>query len=787
MKDSNTKEFVSLNGNGHNHNNGNGHNNYNNNQLLYSLLPLINQRPAEEEEPTLDLRQLWTVVKHRLPLIATVAVSFTTAVGLWTITREPVYEGKFRLLVEPAQNESPNNQIPILGPVAGALDYETQIEVLRSPKVLEPIIPEITNQYPDIAYDTLVPSKKPPLKITQIDDTKILEISYKDTDPDKIQFVLQQLSQGYLRYSLYERQTEIRQGIEYVEDQLPGLRQRVNTLQETLQKFRQEHNLISPETEGQKLTERLIALEAQYFEAEVAFNETQSLYNLLQQQLGIQPEQALTASYLSESPHYQKLLTQLQDVEIKLAQESVRFLDNTPTIQALKEERANLLDLLTQEAQIVLGNNLSEELIKSPIYTAPSSIRLDLSQKYIGAANNLKVLEIRRQGIAEAIVGINADIKLLPVLARQYTDLSREANVATESLNRFLAAQENLQLEAAQQALPWQLIAPAKIPETPVHPKSLRSLALGTIGGLFLGLGAAFLAERLDPIFHSSEELKETVNLPILGLIPLQKELDSVQKVLVSGLPSLSIGNQKLSFDTSDTQTKEPKENDKGYTSSPFLEAFRSFYTNIRLLGSDSLIKSLVISSSAPSEGKSTISLNLAKAASAMGQKVLLIDADLRRPQVHHRLGVENQKGLSNVIAMNSDWRSVVKSVPHWENISVITAGDIPPDPTRLLSSQRMQEVMTELENCGDFDLVIYDTPPLLGFADARILAAKTTGIILVAKIGKTDRSAFKQSIEQLKMSHVSLLGVVANNVTRHSHGSYYYYDHHNKYYGRKS
>jgi Mrp family chromosome partitioning ATPase len=135
---------------------------------------------------------------------------------------------------------------------------------------------------------------------------------------------------------------------------------------------------------------------------------------------------------------------------------------------------------------------------------------------------------------------------------------------------------------------------------------------------------------------------------------------------------------------------------------------------------------------------------------------------------------------------MNTDWRDVLKTVPHWENVSIITAGDIPPDPTRLLSSQRMQEVMKDLESQGDFDLIIYDTPPLLGFADASILAAKTTGIILVAKIGKTDRSAFKQSIEQLKMSQGSLLGVVANNVTRHSHGSYYYYDHHASYYGHK-
>ncbi len=784
MKDNNGTNFVSLNGNGNG--NGNG-NNYSaqNNQLLYSLLPLIQNSEShltEEEEQTLDLRQLWTVVKHRLPLIAGVAVGFTTLVGLWTITRETVYEGKFQLLVEPAQNSSPSTTIPLLGGNQGSLDYATQIEILRSPKVLETIIPEIATQYPEINYDALVPEKRPPLKISQIEDTKILEISFRDPDPEKIAYVLEQLSQGYLEYSLYEKQTEIRQGKEYVETQLPRLRERVSNLQDKLQEFRQKHNLISPEIEGETISERLKALEAQYFDTQVALNETQSAHELLRQQLGIEPDQALTASYLSESPHYQNLLAKLQEVEIKLAQESVRFLDQTPTIDALQEERENLLELLRQEAQILLGNNLSDDLIKSPLLATPSSLRLELSQEYIQGANRLEILQIRLNALAQGIAEVKEELNMLPVLARQYSDLNRELNIATENLNRFLAAQENLQIEAAQQVIPWQLLTPSKVSDLPVQPKSFRNMVLGTLGGILLGLGAAFLAERLDPIFHSSEELKEMVNLPILGLIPLQKDLDSVQKTLVSGLPNISIGGQKIGLDSVsvDNQTNDT------YQSTPFLEAFRSLYTNVRLLGSDKTIKSLVISSSAPAEGKSTVSLNFAKAAAAMGQRVLLIDADLRRPQVHERLGLKNKQGLSNVIALGTPWSEVIKIATNWENISVITAGDIPPDPTRLLSCQRMAEVMADLEHNDNFDLIIYDTPPLLGFADARILAAKTAGVILVAKIGKTDRSAFKQSIEQLKMSHVSILGVVANNVTRHSHGSYYYYDNHYRYYGRK-
>jgi capsular exopolysaccharide synthesis family protein len=190
-----------------------------------------------------------------------------------------------------------------------------------------------------------------------------------------------------------------------------------------------------------------------------------------------------------------------------------------------------------------------------------------------------------------------------------------------------------------------------------------------------------------------------------------------------------------------------------------------------------------VVSSAEPGDGKSTVSTNLAQAAAAMGQRVLLIDADLRRPQVHHRLGIENGQGLSNILATGLALEEAIQQVPQWENLSVITAGDIPPDPTRLLASKRMQLLIEELRHKGWFDLIIYDTPPVLGFADGRILAAATAGIILVARISKTDRSALKNCVDELKLAQVPLLGMVANGVTRSGSGSYYYSYYYSHYY----
>jgi succinoglycan biosynthesis transport protein ExoP len=217
--------------------------------------------------------------------------------------------------------------------------------------------------------------------------------------------------------------------------------------------------------------------------------------------------------------------------------------------------------------------------------------------------------------------------------------------------------------------------------------------------------------------------------------------------------------------------------NSNQYVASPFLEAFRSLYTNIRLLNSDSQIRSLVISSSVPGDGKSTISVYLAQAAAALGQRVLLVDTDLRLPQIHNRLGLINTYGLSNVISSDLDVERVIQQSPIEETLFVLTAGQVPPDPTKLLSSQRMQNLMEKFQE--NYDLVIYDTPPLQGLADTRLIASKADGVVIVVKLGQTKSSDLSKALETLKLSPVAVLGMIANGSTDYSgnlHDSYHRY-----------
>ncbi|OKH26223.1 protein tyrosine kinase [Hydrococcus rivularis NIES-593] len=741
--------------------------------------PLL-AKPDRDEDEEIDLRQLWAIAKYRLRLIASVAIGVTVLTSLWTFTRTPIYEGKFRLLIgKPIDNEEmrtgAENLLKGLGIRNNEIDYDSQIEVLLSPSILNPIVEKIASKYPDDKqdeYDEFVfeqKKKKSPLQIERLEETKILEISFKDKDQEKINYVLDLLADAYLRYSLDERKSEIDQGIEFVKQQLPKLRQQVRLREEQLQQFRQRQSFFNPERQADLLSEQLSSLQRRYLDTRVRINELNSLYQILEKQLGFDPDRAIIASYLSEAPRYQELLKQLQKVEIALAQQSAIYQDSSPVIENLQEKRNNLLPLLQEEAQKVLGKKLSGVVANSPSLASPSSLRLGLTRQFIETANEREALQIRRNALERQIQSARRRIRQMPLLARQYTELLRELKVETEGLNRFLEQQQNLQIEAAQRVVPWRIIAKPKLGEDPVSPKPVRNLALGLVGGLLLGLGAAFLAERLEPVFHSSEELKKAANLPLLGVIPLQKDLQDIEKTLKFSLPKLQIGNNPIG------SLNENGSQPKGYQSSGFLEAFRSLNTNIQLLGGDREFNSLVISSAQAGDGKSTVSTNLAQAAAAMGQRVLVIDADLRRPQVHKRLGIANDRGLSNVLATGLSTQEAIQQVPQWENLFVMTAGDLPPDPLRLLASKRMKQVIEDLHHKSTFDLIIYDTPPVLGFADGRILAALTSGIVLVTRINKTDRTALKNCVDQLRLAHVSILGLVANGESSDSSGAFQY------------
>jgi len=212
---------------------------------------------------------------------------------------------------------------------------------------------------------------------------------------------------------------------------------------------------------------------------------------------------------------------------------------------------------------------------------------------------------------------------------------------------------------------------------------------------------------------------------------------------------------------------------DRYYTQGRFWEALQILYTNIQLLSSDQPIRSLVISSALPGDGKSTVALNLAQIAAVMGKRVLLVDSDLRRPQIHNRTNLSNQQGLTNLISTDIPVDQVIQQLPAMTNLSVITSGPIPPDPARLLSSGKMKRLMAEFQK--NFDLVIYDVPPIVGLVDVRLIAPHTDGIVMIVRIDKTDKLGVIQAQDSLKISSTNVLGIAINgDKTKFSAYDYY-------------
>ena len=241
-----------------------------------------------------------------------------------------------------------------------------------------------------------------------------------------------------------------------------------------------------------------------------------------------------------------------------------------------------------------------------------------------------------------------------------------------------------------------------------------------------------------------------------------------------AGFNSIERTEEKTMAETNNKSKSEPL---PSYQRFFFQEAFRNLYTSLRFLNAEKTLRSIALTSSLPAEGKSIMSILLAKTLSELGQRVLLVDADLRKPQMHHRLGIDNLVGLSNILSEDqSNWQDTIQPVKSQENWWVLTAGRRPPDPARLLSSLRMHQLAKDLADSGDFDLIIYDTPPSVGLSDAALIAEHLDGLILVVSLNRVDRHLPKEAINRLKGSGTNVLGVVTNALKqeRQSNNPYY-------------
>ncbi len=741
-----------------------------------------NPQLSFQEQESWNWQQIRLALKRRAWLFLLVTVGVTG--GLWARTyfveQETIYRSRFQLLVEPIQsNQEMQDLREELGSGGGSnsdFDYTTQINVLKSSKVINPIHEKLQQDYPNLTRQELVDN----LNIHRVGESKLIEVSYDSSNAELTTAVTNLVADEYINYSEKQQKRAQEQVINFIDQKLPELQKKVANLEEELQAFRTKHDVIDPLKRGDNISEYLDEIKQRQEDTKIALEEKTSLQENLSNQLGLSLDEAMTTVALSQAPRYQDLLDALQKIEKEMALKLARYKEDSPMIERLKQQRRELLELLKEEAVRVLGEQGVDEGIHSEI-SSPNPVRLSLTQDLIETTNQIRTLKVRQSALEQAEQKVRNSLEETTKLASEYQDIKRRREVAQENINRLFQTREELMIEATQTATPWQVTEKPSSPEPVEEPHPVREMILGFLAGVLAGAGAVYLIEKIDNKYYSAEELKQSINLPLLGLIPFHRKLNQLleQEVAHHALPARSLSQSLPGAE----QSNGDHHNDMGvsYDDFSFLEAFRSFYTTLSFLRPDNPIRSLTMTSSIPGEGKSVTSFYFAKTAAAMGNRVLLVDADLRKPKIHQLLELPNDCGLSNVISTGIDLEEAIHPCASQDNLSILTSGILPPDPASLLASETMETLIQQWER--SFDLIIFDTPPSATLADAKVLSPLTSGLILVTGLGVVDRMIMKDVIDTLKLLPTHLLGIVTNGATIQSATTYEKYNY--KYYYR--
>ncbi len=716
------------------------------------------------ENGGIQLRELWRALRRRKRLVLSVAAGVAALAMATTVAKRltnPVFEGTFQLLISDPINsggQSGSAGAGAAGDLGGgvveslarnrtSVDIPTLIQALSSPMVLDPVRRSLGEAGPILDS----------LSITQAGDRRqnglvqgVLVASLRGRQPAEVKQALQQLSRAYLGYALSQRQERLSEGLRFLDRQEPVLQQQVNNLQKQLADFRRRHNLLAPETEAGALKTEAASLEVKLRQLEgerarlmrlrrdVA-NGTLTAANFSSGSSGSNASAGATGSAdgVVVTQARSDRLDQLRSVEQQLSEARAVYRSDTPRI-------ANLVALRNQLTRDLRGDQLQAlDTALSLNYTRASVLRQQIAQ-------------VDRQFLRQ------------PNLIRDYENLQQQLKVAQGNLAGFLTTRSNFQLEQAQNTVPWRVIAPPAVQGFPVEPKLRQGLMQALLLGVAAGVGAGLLRDRFDHVFHSPAEVKEDLNEPLLGHIPHVAFFKGVREDNRFLLQELDLSNNESATSGNAPDDNSVPERLSGYQRFFYQEALRNLFTSLRFLNSDQPLRSVALTSSLPAEGKSLVNVLLAKTLSEMGQRVLLVDADLRKPQLHHRLGLNNLTGLSNLLTEEDlQWQDVVQSVEGYQGWQVLTAGRRPPDPARLLSSARMHELVRELAASHQFDLVLYDTPPVLGLADAALVAQHLDGLMLLVSLSRVDRSLPLEAAQRIRSSGASLLGVVTNAIKR--------------------
>jgi exopolysaccharide transport family protein len=726
-----------------------------------------------EPNETLNFRAYARILRKRLTSILIVFFVLFTVVLIATLKQKPVYRAQVLMEIQKENPEIPTIQeLYELDSVSDAY-LRSQHTILASESLARRVIDQLrldtlaefnapkwwswqrkkkapANQTFAIGpaptdrdvYQRVLERFQDSLTIDPINRSRLVAVRFDSRNPDLAARVANTLAEDYVDQSLEARWVTTQRAVDWLSQELSGLKAKLEKSEDELQAYARRNGLIflqSDKRDGQNVAnERLQQLQEELTKAQAERYAKEALYRLVQAgDYGALPG-------VFENRMLQDLTIRLTELKREHAQMSTTFSSDYPRVKEIQNQIDEIEASLREERKRAADQ---------------------ITNEYFAAAT-------RDNLVQRAFAEQQEQINLIAEKSIQYNILKREVDTNKQLYEGLLQRLKEAGLSASLKASNIRIVDSAEPPTKPAKPKIALNLALAVIMGLALAVCAAFLQERLDDTLKGADDVERLFGLSALALIPVVQRPNGDHR----GVYKLLEHTKALRL-TEKAHDQKPgvswyRIDVEGPQHVALVEAFRSLRTSILLSTADRPPSSLLVTSAQPAEGKTTIAGNLAIALAQVGHRVLLVDADLRSPSLHRLFGTRERLGLVSYLAGHRDWSAVVRSSGS-PGLDLLFCGPVPPNPSELLSSQRMGALVRSARERYEF--VILDSAPMLALADSRILAPLVSGVLLVVKNGTTRREQVLHAQSGVRSVGANLVGVVLNNVDLRTNGYYDY------------
>ena len=699
------------------------------------------------EEKEIHLRDYLKVIKKRRYTVYTFFTIVFVVVLIGTLSTTPVYKATAKVLIERVEPYNFSMMYPYYPPYDPEF-YETQYQLIKSKSVALKVVNMLSlettyeNYFKDakkVLADTKEKTKAEILAdiitsglvVTPVKNSKIVNVSFMSTNPDFAQVIANSVARAYVDELLEMRMSASKYSLEWMTKKAEEEKEKLEKAEKALQEYMRVNDIVTLQDKIAITPEKLSEFNAQLIKAETRRKELESLYGKVMA-IGSNIKEAETIPAIASDPTVQSLRNQIIKAEQNIEELSKKYGKKHPAMIRAEEELRVLEQKKEQEIKRVIGT------IKNEYELARSN---EQNLKRMLASSKAEALSLNEKFI-------------------QYGVLTREVETNRQLYDALIKRiKEQSVTEEVQSVNVW-IVEKAEKPKSPVKPRKALNLLLGIIVGLFGGIGMAFFFEYIDNTIKLPEDVEERLGISVLGVIPL---LESKEESII------------------DLILKEPK--------SVYAESYKTIRTSILLSFADNPPKNVLITSMSQEEGKTVTSVNLAIAFARLGHSVLLVDADLRKPSVHTIFNLNNLSGLSTYLAGATTDLEVIFKEP-LSNLTVIPSGPMPPNPSELLGSSRMHDLISNIKS--RFDIIIWDSPPLMTVTDGLILSKLLDATIIVVKAGKTTYEIVSRGLKILKGRRETdvaarVIGVVINAFDIKKTDKDYYYNYYTYYTSEKS